>query len=373
MSPAKCQVNTIGLLIPTLLQGDVEGWRNTGWAGVTPTTEELLRYWFEEDREGPQFHLCQQQAIETIIYCHEILGIQNPYQLYQEFSPGNPQIAELVRSKVLHDELNPITFPKYCLKMATGSGKTWVLNALLVWHYFNALNGETLRDRNGNPSPLSFTQRFLIVTPGKEVQKRILDSVKLGGDADINKPLFMPPGARWRDRFYFELYTPNDFRENLTLTDEPFLVVTNWQQFRFGSGEPSLWEEWVGECEEIPKADIIADLLTEYPDICVLNDEAHHVHADKRPNPKTGQNEELIWRRFMTFLHQRQLECHESAEYRLFQQIDFSATPFYGSGEQKDYFPHIVYDYDLSKASRDMLVNLHLAPSHIDVQSIAFG
>lgn len=39
MSPAKRQVNTISLLIPTLLQGDVEGWRNTGWVGITPTTE----------------------------------------------------------------------------------------------------------------------------------------------------------------------------------------------------------------------------------------------------------------------------------------------------------------------------------------------
>ena len=174
MVSVKRQASTIGLLIPTLLQGDVEGWRNTGWAGVTPTTEELLRYWFEEEREGPQFHSCQQYAIETIIYCHEILGIQNPYQLYQEFSPGHPQIAEMVRSKVLQDELNPITFPKYCLKMATGSGKTWVLNALLVWQYFNALNNETLRDSNGNPSPLSFTQRFLQQFAIKPATKRAI-------------------------------------------------------------------------------------------------------------------------------------------------------------------------------------------------------
>lgn len=352
----KRKVNTIGMVIPTLLQGEVEGWRNTGWSGVTQTTAELLDYWFEEDREGPQFHHCQQQAIETIIYCHEILGIQNPYQLYQEFSPGNSQVLELTKSKVLQDELNPITFPKYCLKMATGSGKTWVLNALLVWHYFNSLNNEIRRDNNGNPLPLSFTKRFLIVTPGKEVQKRILDSVRPGGEADINKSLFMPPGMRWRDRFNFELYQPSDFRENLTLTDEAFVVVTNWQQFRFAKDNPSLWEELVGEREEIPKAEIIADLLTEYPDICVLNDEAHHVHANKKPNSKTGKDEELVWRRFMTFLHQCQLERHEDAEYRVFQQVDFSATPFYGSGNKKDYFPHIVYDYDLAHASTDMLV-----------------
>ena len=124
--------NTIGLLIPTLLQGEVEGWRNTGWAGVTQTTSELLSYWFEEDRDGPQFHQCQQQAIETIIYCHEILGIQNPYHLYENFASESPTVQVVTRSKALQDELNPISFPKYCLKMATGSGKTWVLNALIV-------------------------------------------------------------------------------------------------------------------------------------------------------------------------------------------------------------------------------------------------
>jgi type III restriction enzyme len=340
--PTKRQVKTIGMLIPTLLQGEVEGWRNSGWSGVTQTTAELLSYWFEEDREGAKFHECQQQAIETIIYCHEILGIKNPYQLYQAFSTGHPRVSELARSKVLQDELNPITFPKYCLKMATGSGKTWVLNALMIWHYFNALNDER---------PGLFTNRFLIVTPGKEVQKRILDAVMLGGEADINKSLFMPPGAKWRNRFYFELYEPSDFRENLTLTDDAFVVVTNWQQFRFAKDDPSLWEELVGEREEIPKAEIIADLLSEYPDICVLNDEAHHVHANK-----TNKNEELIWRRFMTFLHQQQLERHQDTEHRVFQQIDFSATPFFGSGDKKDYFPHIVYDYELAQASKDMLV-----------------
>jgi len=352
MATAKSQASTVGLLIPTLLQSDVEGWRNTGWSGVTQTTSELLSYWFEEERDGPQFHDCQQQAIETIIYCHEILQIQNPYQLYQEFSPNHSRVQQAAQSKVLQDELNPITFPKYCLKMATGSGKTWVLDALLVWHYFNALKGEVLRDENGHPASLGFTSRFLVVTPGREVQKRILASI----NSELSLSLFMPPGTWWRDRFYFELYQPSDFRENLTLTDGPFLVVTNWQQFRFSNEDPSLWEDLLGEREDIPKAEVIADFMTDYPDLCVLNDEAHHVHASKRPNATTKKDEELIWRRFMTFLHQRQSERHAQAEQRVFQQIDFSATPFFGSGDKKDFFPHIVYDYDLAQASTDMLV-----------------
>ena len=84
--------------------------------------------------------------------------------------------------------------------MATGSGKTWVLNALIVWQYFNSLNGEFVRNENGDrlQSPVGYSQRFLIVTPGKEVQKRILESVEKDWDRD----LFMPPGPRWRDRFH---------------------------------------------------------------------------------------------------------------------------------------------------------------------------
>jgi type III restriction enzyme len=32
-------------------------------------------------------------------------------------------------------------FPRYCMKMATGTGKTWVLEALLIRQYLNAKNG----------------------------------------------------------------------------------------------------------------------------------------------------------------------------------------------------------------------------------------
>jgi type III restriction enzyme len=333
------------LVISSLLNEVVKAWRDQGWSGVTQTTAELLSYWFHQEIDGAYFHPCQQEAIEAVIYCHEILGISNPYQLYREFD-NHLTVRQAAQSKVIQDELNPITFPKYCLKMATGSGKTWVLNALVVWHYFNTINDE---------KPNLFTNRFLIVTPGREVQKRIISAIE-GSDADINLDLFMPNGVRWRDRFHFEIYKPSDFRENLTITDGAFIAITNWQQFRFSNDDPSLWEEFTGEREDTPKAEIIADLLTEYPNICVLNDEAHHVHATKRPSVKSKKDEELIWRRFMSYLYQRQNERHPEEQNKVFKQIDFSATPFFGSGDKKEFFPHIIYDYDLSKASADMLV-----------------
>ena len=81
-----------------------------------------------------------------------------------------------------------------------------------------------------------------------------------------------------------------------------------------------------------------------------MNDEAHHVHGKK-----TARNEELVWRYFMGYLYERLRRKH-SKERGLFMQIDYSATPFYGSSANREYFPHVVYDFDLVEAMRETLV-----------------
>jgi type III restriction enzyme len=57
----------------------------------------------------------------------------------------------------------------------------------------------------------------------------------------------------------------------------------------------------------------------------------------------------------MQVLYERIAEHHKEKQ-GLFLQIDFSATPFFGSAHKKEFFPHIVYDYDLVNAMRAMLV-----------------
>ena len=98
------------------------------------------------------------------------------------------------------------------------------------------------------------------------------------------------------------------------------------------------------------RGEIIADFLSEYPDLIIMNDEAHHVHGKK-----AATGEELVWRQFMNVLYNRLKENHQE-DQGIFLQIDFSATPFYGSAEKREYFPHIIYDYDLLNAMQDMLV-----------------
>lgn len=329
------------------LAGEVQAWAEQGWPGVSRTTFELLNYWFSRDEESDErFHACQQRAIETAIYCHEILQPRTLVDLFERLAPEALQYVPVRR------EVERVPFPKYALKMATGSGKTWVLIALLVWQYFNRLNGER---------PGSYSDRFLVVTPGHDVLNRMLDAFKgkhdpttmsrLPQTADLERPLFMPPGARWRDRFHLQILEPTDVQANTTPPEGSFALITNWQQFRLRPTTTSLWDQLTGaETDEMPRGEIIADFLAEFPDMVVMNDEAHHVHGKR-----TAKGEELVWRQFIGTVFQRIREEHGS-KLGPFVQFDYSATPFYGSGQKKEFFPHIIYDYSLISAMRDMLV-----------------
>jgi len=336
------------MYLADVLEGEVRAWVEQGWHGVTQTTLELFNYWFKRDEEATErFHPCQQRAIETLVYCHEILQAKTLQEVFERIAP------EAIHQHLpLKQEVETIPFSKYALKMATGSGKTWVLAALLVWQYFNKLNDE----RPGN-----YSFRFLVVTPGRDVTNRLLDSFKGKRDlktdnrmpdrSDYKRPLFMPDGAQWRERFHLDIREPDDVKSNTTPPDGPFVFITNWQQFRLKSIASSLWDQLTGaDIEEMPRGEVIADFLSEYPDLVIMNDEAHHVHGKKSAN-----NEELRWRQFMSVLHDRLKENHKN-DMGVFLQIDFSATPFYGSAEKREYFPHIIYDYDLLSAMQDMLV-----------------
>ncbi len=137
---------------------------------VTPVTAELLRWWFGDDACQSRtfnFHPGQRQAILNVIVAHEVLASPNLKDLYQQLCADalleGTRLAEVTQGKHGH--------PKYCLKMATGTGKTWVLQALLVWQLLN----KTAALDEGRDDP-RFTRRFLIVAPGLIVYERLLDA-----------------------------------------------------------------------------------------------------------------------------------------------------------------------------------------------------
>ena len=137
---------------------------------ISPVTQDLLRFWnpkgsFADVRKF-NFHNGQWQAIINTIYVHDVLKIKNVH-LFMSVHPDLLKEMDLVDLK-----RDKYSNPKYCIKMATGTGKTWVMHALLIWQYPNSKN-------------------FLFVAPGIIVYERLLDAF-LGKIQDVQQLLFLP-------------------------------------------------------------------------------------------------------------------------------------------------------------------------------------
>ena len=101
----------------------VSEWREHGYKGITDTTRLLLNYWFHTDHRLPngkpfRYHDSQREAMETLVYIYEVAGIRRHKDLLEKYAPN---IANL--RLLQYDD-----FTRYCIKMATGSGKTKVMS-----------------------------------------------------------------------------------------------------------------------------------------------------------------------------------------------------------------------------------------------------
>jgi len=91
---------------------------------VTDTTGELLKWWFQQDFMDTRFfnyHKGQRQSILNTIYAHEVLGASTLKELYSKVAAD--AILEDAHALGLVSE-SKHKHPKYCMKMATGTGKT---------------------------------------------------------------------------------------------------------------------------------------------------------------------------------------------------------------------------------------------------------
>ena len=339
---------------------------------VTPTTQELLKYWFSEEYcslRNRNFHAGQRQAILNIVYLHEVMGVKNVMEYYEQLTPDLMPLVDLGALSQKKYQM-----PKYAVKMATGTGKTWVMHALLLWQMLNARHEDVQSGR--------FTKNFLIVAPGLIVYDRLLDAFcgRMERDKEernietndfyLNQEVFIPVHYR-QEVFSFIQNNVVTKEEGIgrKTTGDGLIALTNWHLF-----ENQMSEETQAEPMDVPG--IINELLpirpgkaagndlgmldrrylrgseleylAELEDIMVINDEAHHIHELKR----NGEIEEVEWQKGLNAIAEKKGE-------RFFQ-IDFSATPFdqRGSGKkvQKCYFPHIVVDFDLATAMRKGLV-----------------
>jgi type III restriction enzyme len=355
---------------------------------VTPTTADLLKWWFGEDmvtaRVGLNFHEGQKQAILNTIVAHEVLGADHEHwtlrDLYQATAPD-----ALLTGKRLEEVSSPKhAHPKYCMKMATGTGKTWVLQALMIWQLLNKTHA--LAEGVDDPR---FTRQFMIVAPGLIVYERLLDAFcgKLVPGGNGARDFAKSDVAQFADLFIPEAYRDVVFgfvRGNvcskaeigLKATGNGMIAITNWHLLAEGDDVAEDVEEITAPGAEVDPKEVVSqvlpltpgratgnslevldrryargnvlEFLTQLPELMVFNDEAHHIHDFKRE----GETTEVEW--------QKSLSRIAGPKGRRFVQVDFSATPYNdvgtGKNKKKVYFPHIVVDFDLKSAMKAGLV-----------------
>jgi type III restriction enzyme len=82
----------------------VKHWRQGGYVGVTPTTNGLLTYWTDPDREKKLF-FCQVEALETVIYLTEVA------RKYGDAWIENTLRAEPMRHRTPGCRASPLKWP----------------------------------------------------------------------------------------------------------------------------------------------------------------------------------------------------------------------------------------------------------------------
>lgn len=303
------------------LRVKVAEWRDQGYPGATPVTRDMLRFWFATDHRLPDgrrfaYHRSQRDAIETLIYCYEIVKVRTRHALLEAYARQNGEIR-----------LPPADeFARYCTKMATGSGKTKVMSLAIVWQYFNAVQG-------GNGDEYATT--FLLIAPNVIVLERL--KTDFAGGRIFQVDPVMPDHLR---------YLAWDFAcvmrgEGERAHTEGVLFLTNIQQL-YEKPEKKNGEEAAPLAAVLgprPPADLIASpdfaarIGARSGHLLVINDEAHHAHDET--------NE---WNAVIQRLH---------GLTPISAQLDFSATPHYQKGAL---FPWTISDYPLRQAIIDGIV-----------------
>lgn len=310
-----------GPCVPALREA-VKAWKAGGYKGITNTTRILLNFWFETDHKLPsrlafKYHPSQREAIETLIFVWEFEKVRTRKDLLQRYALDQPGLR-----------LPPYdSFARYCIKMATGSGKTKVMALAVAWQFLNAA-------READEISKEYAKTFLLIAPNVIVLERLKTDFAGGrifrADPMIPKEL--------------EIFWDFDCvirGEGEKAHAEGTLFLTNIQQFyerpdRSREEEPDVMTEMLGPKPPTQKLE-----LTDFGDriglragnLLVVNDEAHHTHEE--------DNE---WNKVIRRL---------GAKTPLTAQLDFSATPRFQKGA---IFPWTISDYPLKQAIIDGIV-----------------
>ena len=330
-------------LLPPLvpqLRREVRDWRDRGYTGAAPTSRELLRWWFDtphwlEQEDGSlaqfQYYFAQREAVETVIYLHDVVGVQDKYDLMRYDRSG-------LVSTGMFDE----TWRRFVIKMATGAGKTKVLSLLLAWCYFHRLY---------EPDS-DLARNFLLIAPNIIVLDRLrkdFEGLRIYAEDPI-LPDNGVGGCDWQDDFQLVVHLQDDVR---VVQGTGNLFLTNIHRVYAGDDTPPSAEDedtrgyFLGAQPVTTTNQSMLDLgaiVRDIDELVVLNDEAHHIHDPR-----------MAW-----FKSIQDIDAHlRQKGGRLALQIDVTATPKHNNGA---IFVQTVADYPLVEAIEQNVVKHPVLP-----------
>lgn len=300
------------------IRKEVADWRKKKYKGATEVTRVLMNYWFSTDHrlaDGRRFayYYSQREAIESLVYVFEIEGVRRHKDLLERFAPNIPGIHVLQ-----HDQ-----FPRFAIKMATGSGKTKVMSLAVAWQFFNSV----VEGRD------DYAPTSLVLAPNVIVFERLRTDFGAGRIFRLD-PVIPPELEIYWD---FECYVRG---ESERAGSAGALYLTNIQQLyerpdRGSRDEPAELTAVLGArpTADAAEVDDFAIRVANRDSTClVINDEGHHTH-----------DEENEWNEVIRGLH-------SATANGLGGQLDFSATPRHSKG---GLFTWTIHDYPLKQAIID--------------------
>lgn len=330
-------------LMPPLvaaLRKKVKEFRDSGYVGACDTSKSLLDWWFKEPHLLPQadgtmaefrYFFAQREALETIIYLYDVVGVKDKFDLMRFDSSG-------AVSAGMFDE----SWRRFVIKMATGSGKTKVMSLALAWSFFHKLyEPESALSRN-----------FLVIAPNIIVLDRIYHDFQ-GLRIFFEDPVLPDngfDGRNWRDDFQLTLHKQDEVRVTQPTGN---IFLTNIHRVYSGDDIPpspddeNTMDYFFGKRPTGATTDSSVDLsmiVRDIDELMVLNDEAHHIHDSK-----------LAWFKSIQDIHNRLLQKGRA----LALQVDVTATPKHNNGA---IFVQTVSDYPLVEAISQNVVKHPVLP-----------
>ena len=312
----------IPITVANQLRDKVRAWRADGYPGATQITRDLFDYWFDDSRidQNSRPFFCQQEAVETIAFLTE--------------APDHLKVG-------INVPASGEAYTRWAIKMATGTGKTFVMSMLIAWSGIN---------RVANRQDTRFSDQILVMAPNVTVRDRLSG---IGGLDPKNPESGYSTGQ-------FDLIPP----QYSSLLGQVRVQVMNWHGLA-PKEDPKRSVLRRGRESDAAFCKRVLTDLSPNGRVLVLNDEAHHAYRfPKGVESKSADADEIreatVWIDGLARINQHR---------GILRAIDMSATPMYPAmfkGKAWMPFEWIVSDFALVDAIESGLVKIPRTPTDDD-------